>query len=127
MDIKDDGFTLVEALVSLIILAVAGLFFFQLVATSLTASASAERHEAALTVAKSRLAEMGISRPLQAGVQQGTANGTMRWQLIVRPHSNQLQTGISLYWVTARVSWQNERRAKREMIELTTLKPQLAK
>lgn len=122
MKAPDAGFTLIEALISLIITVVVSVLFFQLVVNGLQTTAAASRHDAALQIAKSRLAEAGLSRPLETGIQKGKAKRGMTWQLSIRPYATPRGTTTDTFWVTAKVMWKDLQRAKTQSVELTTIK-----
>jgi general secretion pathway protein I len=75
------GFTLVEALVAFAILAATLIALYGALGTSLAGIARASRHEDAVLVAESRLAELNAIRALPA-LLEGAVDGTgFRWRI----------------------------------------------
>jgi general secretion pathway protein I len=91
----------------------------------LRAANTADSAEAALLVAQSRLAALGIETPLTAGEQEGREGGVL-WRMAVRPYAAadegaSAATGPRAFWATVTVVWR-ERRGARRSLQLTTLK-----
>lgn len=78
------GFTLVEALVALIIMTAMATVLYRGISSGLRVSAAADDSQAALLLAQERLAAAGIETPLQPGRLEGL-EGEMAWQLVLRP------------------------------------------
>lgn len=80
------GFTLLEVLVAVAILAVALGVLLQTFSTGLRSVASAERRTIATLLAESKLAAIGIETPLEAGETSGEFERGYRWLATVRPY-----------------------------------------
>jgi len=78
------GFTLIEAVVALAILAIGLPVLMQLISSGFGASAAAERLAAETAIAQSELARIGVERPLEPGETAGEYGGGYRWRLAVR-------------------------------------------
>jgi general secretion pathway protein I len=124
---EDDGFTLIETLVALVIMIAAATMLYRGLSGGLRASNAADGADAALLVARQRLAAAGIETPLQAGRREG-AEGDVLWQVDLRPYSAE-GTGsaapgarLQAYWATATVTWRDRRGARPRSLQLTTLK-----
>ena len=79
------GFTLIEIIVSLAILAVALGALFQSFSTGLRATAVTDRQAAAVMLAQSLLDRIGQDIPLVAGEQAGVSEDGLRWSIAIVP------------------------------------------
>lgn len=125
----DEGFTLIEALVALTLLAVAIGLLQSAMTGAARLGARAGGDTAALEIAQAQLAAAGVAVPLSEGVTEGDAAGGYRWRLIVARHGPPARTadgsadqGPAGYWTTAEVEWQEHGRNEPRKVRLTTLK-----
>ncbi|MBL8703560.1 MAG: hypothetical protein JNM30_01885 [Rhodospirillales bacterium] len=79
------GFGLLEVLVALGLVAATVAAGFQILGTSLRGVGDADRYTRAVLLAESRMAELGISVPLQIGETLGEAGEGYLWRVSVRP------------------------------------------
>jgi general secretion pathway protein I len=79
----DQGFTLLEVLVALVILLLAMGAFYQSFGSGLLAQAAAQREQRSAEVAANLLAGLGRSQMLQDGVTKGELPDGYRWTLRV--------------------------------------------
>jgi prepilin-type N-terminal cleavage/methylation domain-containing protein len=121
---NQDGFSLLEVLVSLAVVALTAAVVLRVYGLAGTASARGERALEALMIAESTLAEYGVSRPLKVGTTWGDATPGYRWQAEVaayaafgRNERNQLP--VTPYQVAVTVHWGDD---PGERITLTALK-----
>lgn len=82
---RQPGFTLIEIIVALAILAVALGALFQAFSTGLRATAVADRKAAAVMLAQSLLDRIGQDIPLAAGERAGVSEGGLRWSIAIAP------------------------------------------
>jgi general secretion pathway protein I len=82
---RERGFTLLEVLVALLILAAGLAAFYRAFGVGLQAGVSAERQERAAEAAERLLAELGRSRPLQDGLTGGEFGDGRPWTLRIEP------------------------------------------
>lgn len=104
----DDGYALVEMLVSLVILSLALGTFFEAISIGLQNTARAERLAKAGMLAQSLLARVGSELPLQPGVTKGRFDATYRWQLLTTSYgdeSDRRAWPVAAYLVQADVMW----------------------
>ena len=102
------GFTLIEVVVAL---AIAGLGVALLVAATgsgIDNSSAGVRRVQAVSLAQSRLAQVGRTLPLRFGDYSGDEEGGFRWQVHVGPAA--AHGAMALYPVTVTEAWQNGRR-----------------
>ena len=101
------GFTLIEVLVAL---AIAGLGLALLVAATgsgLESTTAADRYVQAVSLAQSRLAQVGRSLPLKKGSFSGDEGRGFRWRVaIAEPVAQPAPGKLALYPVTVTESWQ---------------------
>ena len=121
----EDGFTLIEALIALTIMTAIATLLYQSLSSAIRVSAVTDQSETALTIAKSRLAAVGIESPLQAGVQEGR-EGDFIWRIDIRPYLGDGEpsnvTGSGAYWTTVTLSWPDRWSGRLRNLHLTTLK-----
>lgn len=124
------GFTLIEALIALMIMIAMVTMLYGSLSSALGISDHTGRTEAALRVAQSRLAASGIETPLQAGVEEGQ-EGDIGWRTDVRPYSAAGVTGqsigVSAFYVNVTVSWRDRRGGKPRSLTLSTVKLERAR
>jgi general secretion pathway protein I len=122
---EDEGFTLIETLVALVIMIAAATMLYRGLSGGLRASNAADRADTALLIAQQRLAAAGIETPLQAGRQEGV-DGDVLWQVDLRPYGAADEADraarLRAYWATATVTWRDRRGARPRSLQLTTLK-----
>lgn len=125
---EDDGFTLVETLVALMIMIGAATMLYRGLSGGLQASNAADSADAALLIAQQHLAVAGIETPLQTGRQQG-AEGDVLWQVDLRPYIAPGEEGravqpapLQAFWATVTVTWRDRGAARPRNLHLTTLK-----
>ena len=85
-DESERGFTLVELLVSLAILAVALAVLFGAISTSLDRTRKDRDEALAASLVQSLLARAGSERPLAAGETSGVYSNGYHWRLVVSPY-----------------------------------------
>src|SRR5450432_1037956 len=81
--IRQGGFSLLEVLIALIISGIALATVFQAAGETMRATASAARHQQALSRALSHLDGAGVN--LMPGEQEGDDGGGFHWHVLVRP------------------------------------------
>jgi len=104
---RETGFTLIEAVVSLAILALTLGVVYESFGWSLRRTATTEKREAAWLTAQSLLASIRGRQSLQVGSERGEAAYGLEWQTHITHHSAaiDLQSPIKPFEVTIDVSW----------------------
>jgi prepilin-type N-terminal cleavage/methylation domain-containing protein len=123
MSRHEDGFTLVELLVSLAILAVALGVLFGAISSALDRTRKDRDDALAGALVQSLLARAGTDRAIHPGEDGGTYSNGMQWQLTVAPYGNGDDTkawNMTAYSVRATVSWSDNGNARSK--SLTTLR-----
>jgi prepilin-type N-terminal cleavage/methylation domain-containing protein len=122
----EDGFTLIETLVALVIMIAMATLLYRGFSGGLGAADAAEGAEAALLVAQSRLAALGAETPLEAREREG-ADGGMLWRAVLRPYAVARREDAATrqpaaFWATVTVTWRDKRGSRRRDLQLTTIK-----
>lgn len=123
---RDAGFTLLEALLSLVILSAVLVVLHQAMAGGWHAVAAAEQKKVAVQIAKAELARAGVATPLVAGTTTGKAGNGIAYEVTITPYvspnADWRQPAPEAYWVRVLVSYRIGLRPAPRSIELTTLK-----
>ncbi|MFQ5534660.1 MAG: prepilin-type N-terminal cleavage/methylation domain-containing protein [Sphingomonadales bacterium] len=101
------GFTLIEVLVALAIVAIALAPLLQVYSRGAGNADTANLYLRASAIAESMLASAGSDMPLRPGQTNGTSASVFNWTLTVRPTDMGLdeELPMALYEVEAEVSW----------------------
>ena len=111
---RQAGFTLIEILVSLVVLSLALGLLVRIFSSGLGNARLAEETAFATALAESRLAEVGLAQPLAPGLREGEVQARFRWRVEVSPYDvaeaedPDADTGsldLAAYRVTVTVSW----------------------
>jgi general secretion pathway protein I len=117
------GFSLIEVLVSFVLLSMSLAVILQIFSTNLRAVDAVRKQTHALILAESKLAGLGNGIPLTPGELAGES-GAFNWQLTVSPHVEDADrddgANHELYDVAMTVNW--ERGAGKSEIRLKTLR-----
>jgi general secretion pathway protein I len=119
------GFTLLEVLAALVILALSLGALFQLFSTSLRGLGAAENYATAGLLAESWLGGLGTERPIVEGEARGAFDDRFHWRAVVTPvaageRTSPVASPVRAYEVELMVHW-NEVRGERS-ISLSTLR-----
>lgn len=116
------GFTLIEVLVAMTILALALVPLLRIYSGGAKGADTSDHYLRASAVAESLLASAGSEYSLQAGEITGRSAGTFDWTLTIRPYQPELNENspLELFEVEAAVRWTKGARTRR--LTLTTLR-----
>ena len=129
---RDSGFTLMETIVALIIFVACYVLIQQVLAIGWRGVSASQGELAALHIAQTRLAAIGVESPLAEGQQSGSHDG-YEWVIDVRRQSadsesaSRARTRPSGYWVAVEVSWRDVVTRRARSLQLRTLKLALPK
>ena len=117
------GFTLLEVLVAFAVLSIALAVLLQVFAQGFGGAERAQGVTGALLRAESRLAEIGRTRPLEAGEESGDFGDGYRWNTLIRAHGEGAAPAnaplVRAFEVVVRIDW---RGARGQAVELRTLR-----
>jgi general secretion pathway protein I len=119
----DAGFTLVEVVVALAILALSLSAVFAAMSNGIWRVGQADAAAKAGSLAQSLLARAGVEGPLREGRADGQIPGGYDWTLVIERFgdaSDRAQWPLSAYTVTAQIFW--EEASTRHSVVLTTIR-----
>jgi general secretion pathway protein I len=122
---SERGFTLLEVLVAFLVLSLSMSVLMRIVSQSLNSLAVAERHQEALQLAESKLAEVLVRLDSGSrGKHQGKLNRNYRWQSEMEPYQFDNQDigarySITPWLIRVTVSWG---RSSSEQVSLSTIR-----
>jgi len=123
---------LMETIVALIIFVACYVLIQQVLSTGWRGVSASQGELAALHVAQTRLAAVGVESPLSEGQQSGSENG-YDWVVDVRRQNadneseSRARTHPTGYWVAVEVSWRDEVTRRARALQLKSLKVALPK
>lgn len=105
------GFTILEVLVGFLVAALLLSVILSAFASGVRGLVRADQYSQAALVAQSRMAELGVTLPLQEGRLEGRDNSGYAWSVAIAPlhwdFSQELQDqGRVLYRIDVKVNWQ---------------------
>lgn len=113
MSRRQAGFTLLEVLIALTILCAALGVFYQALSIGGRTDHTAELTARAAMFAQSKMATLGVSEKLVAGVTQGQNDAGFAWQLDVEDRSAAFGASsrrLTIYEITLNISWDGKER-----------------
>jgi general secretion pathway protein I len=119
----EGGFTLVEVIVALAILALSATVLFNVISNALQQEAQAQSIAEASSLAQSLLARVGTELPLAAGESTGAAESRFQWRLHTEEYgepTDRQRWPVAAYQVSAEVRWRDG--AQDRSVALTTLR-----
>ena len=114
------GFTLVEVLVALAILAIASTFAFRAISGGLSWLDRDADEQHAVLVAQAELARVGHDIPILDGENDGRADSRFSWHIAITPSGAPIG-GVQGHRVAIEVGWDEERRTRRIRLETVRL------
>jgi general secretion pathway protein I len=105
---RDAGFTLVETLVALAVLALSLGVLFEVASDALHRTSRAEKLSQAGLALQTLLARVGADIPLEPGEPSGQLGNGLRWRMRIEPYgdaADQQAWPVSAYKVSVEVRW----------------------
>ena len=124
---RDQGFTLIEALVATAVFVLVISALYQGLSLGWRGLRLAKSEDLAVAVASAELATRGIETPLTTSSSSGVTAEGIAWQTEIRPYETPSQlrndkAAYQGYWVTVTVRWRENRFNAERMMDFTTLK-----
>lgn len=117
---RPDGFTLLEILIALVILALAAQAVVAVFSDQTVGIVKAERMQRAVGLAKNTLDRLGKDIPLRDGLHSGTEGRELRWQIQISPYQRREETHrAQLYSISVMIS---DGEARSPIVDLKTLR-----
>ncbi len=122
------GFTLVEALISLVLFAAVVVLLQGGFARGLAGMRAADRERAGLDCASSVVAAAGTTARLSAGMRETGSCNDISWEMIVTPYDpessgdNKPVASIVPLWVEVTATWRERTSTREHSLKLRTLK-----
>ena len=124
---SSDGFSLIEILVAFTIASIALAIIFQIYSKGTHSAILGRDYAQAITIAESRLDELGITLDLNTGQYEGTEQNKFHWAIDITDFASETpdnsEDNLSLKAVQIEVSWEGT--GKQHSIVLHSLKPQV--
>ena len=119
------GMTLIEVLVAFIVLSVTMAVIMQIFSGGMRNARLAESYSRAVFLAQSKMAAVGLERPLAFGEDSGQVGDDIQWRVSVNPAeedpgTDTQQMRVRLYLVRVIVAWGDDGRERQ--FELTSLR-----
>lgn len=111
------GYTLIEVLVAMVILAMSLTVLFRIFSTGLNNVGVSADYARAVLIAETQLAQAGISVSLETGELDGTVDERFYWTRTVADYSpfalaDADRSPVAAYQVTVAVEWQHSGRSR---------------
>ena len=119
------GMTLIEVLVAFIVLSVTMAVIMQIFSGGMQNARLAESYSRAVFLAESKMAAVGLERPLMPGEDSGQVGSDMQWRVSVTPAEEDTTTStqltpVRLYLVRVTAAWGED--GRKRQVELTSLR-----
>jgi type II secretory pathway component PulJ len=119
----EQGFTLVEALVSLTMLTLVLVGLMQIFSLGFRSIRVSEFDAAAIDLAHSQLVRVSNATPLEAGEQRGSTSDGLAWSVVVEPRDSQKAAGgPQAFWITSEVRWRSSAFVAAQSVSLRSLR-----
>ena len=122
--LRQGGFTLLETLVAMMILAVALVIVFQLFSGALNAGHISESHTRAVWHAREKMEELLLYETLSADIREGDFEDGYRWRYLIEQAAADSQLnleGAAAFTITIWVSWEEGQKTKNLDISALTI------
>jgi general secretion pathway protein I len=119
---RQNGFTLLETLVAMMILSIALVIIFQQFSGALNAGHTSKSHTLAVWHAREKMDELLLHETLSEEIQEGDFGDGYRWRYRIEPANSDSQLnleGVATFTISVRVSWKQGQKTKN--MEISTL------
>jgi general secretion pathway protein I len=119
------GMTLIEVLVAFVVLSVTMAVIMQIFSGGMRNARLAESYSRAVFLAESKMAAVGLERPLALGEESGQVGSDMQWRVSVSPAEDDATTNaqlmpVRLHQVRVAAAWGEDGRQRQ--VELVTFR-----
>ena len=124
---KTGGYTLIEVLVAMSILAMTLTVIFRSFSTGLANVSVSRDYAEAVVLAESKLAEISVETGLQPGQYDGVVNDRFFWVALVERHSSppvsagEAERPVAAYRVNVDVEWMDHGRSRHVSLDTVRL------
>ncbi|MCF8083224.1 MAG: prepilin-type N-terminal cleavage/methylation domain-containing protein [Deltaproteobacteria bacterium] len=126
MAYRTQGFTLIEILVAVSILAICLVVILQLFSGALKSSRVSDEYTTGIFYAREKMEEILLTQGLTSGVQEGEFDDAYRWRAkIVRIEQAEEEASkipVDTFQITVDVTWGTDAMGKGKQFQLSTLK-----
>jgi type II secretion system protein I len=122
--LRQDGFTLLETLVAMMILSIALVIVFQLFSEALNTGHISESHTRAVWHAREKMEELLLYKTLSEEIQEGDFEDGYRWRYRIQQAASDSQLnleGVATFTITVWVSWAQGQKTKNLDISALTI------
>ena len=123
---SDKGFTLIEILVAISILAISLVVILQLFSGALKSSRVSDEYTRGIFYAQEKMEEILLKQRLTSGVEEGEFDPAYRWRAeIVRMEQTEEEASklpFDTFQITVNVTWGTDAMGKGKQFQLSTLK-----
>ena len=128
MHSKCRGMTLIEVLVAFVVLSVTMAAIMQIFTGGMRNARMSDSYSRAVFLAESRLAAVGVERPLVAGEDNGRVGQDLQWRVSVFPvddagAADRQLLPVRLYQVQVKVGWAEDGRDRQVVLDSFRLGP----
>jgi len=121
---RQGGFSLLEVVVALAILALCLGILIQIFSRALSTTALSGVYSRATTLAQARLDDVGVEIPLEPARYSGEPEDGLAWEVLITPYDLgdlPWEPAFDVFVVTSEVSWE-DRSTKTRQVSLSTLR-----
>jgi general secretion pathway protein I len=121
---RQNGFTLLETLVAMMILSIALVIIFQLFSEALNTGHISESHTRAVWHAREKMDELLLYETLSEEIQEGDFEDGYRWRYRIEQAASDTQLnleGVATFTITVWVSWEQGQKTKHMDISALTI------
>jgi general secretion pathway protein I len=122
--LRQNGFTLLETLVAMMILSIALVIIFQLFSEALNAGHISESHTRAVWHAREKMDELLLYETLSEEIREGDFEDGYRWRFRIEQAASDSQLnldGVATFTITVQVSWEQGQKTKHLDISALTI------
>ena len=129
---RNRGFTLVEVVVAMAILGISLVLVIELFSGGLRLGRASEEYTVAAQLARQKIEEIALYKPVEEGIEEGEFDSFYRWQVEVKkidlllfPTDTDYKPPVDFYQIQVRILWKSGSKERTTRIEtFRTVKPE---